>query len=84
MKKRLPKFKTDEEAIEFMKQDLSDYINLENFTRVTFEFVPKDKSITLRISSELLKSVQNVAKKRGVNYQKLIREAIEAFLKKAA
>jgi predicted DNA binding CopG/RHH family protein len=84
MKKRLPKMKSDRAARAVMKRDLSDYLSKENFKPVTFEFEPKDKSITLRVSSALLKAVQNVANKNGTNYQKLIREAIEQYLRKAA
>jgi predicted DNA binding CopG/RHH family protein len=84
MSKRLPKLKTDRAAKAALKKDLSDYISPENFKLTSFEFAPKDKSITLRVSNKLLDAVQSAAKRRGVNYQKLIREAIEQFLKKAA
>jgi len=84
MKKRLPKLKSDRAAKELLKKDLSDFISPDNFTTTSFEFAPKDKSITLRVSSDLLDAVQTVAKRRRTNYQKLIREAIEQFLKKAA
>jgi predicted DNA binding CopG/RHH family protein len=56
----------------------------ENFTLTSFEFAPKDKSITLRVSTELLDAVQAEAKRRRTNYQKLIREAIERLLRNAA
>ena len=53
--------------------------------RVPGEFSGEgDKSITLRVSSELLDAVQSEAKRRRTNYQRLIREAIERFLTKAA
>lgn len=84
MKKRLPKMKSDRAAKELLKKDLSEFISSESFKLTSFEFAPKDKSITLRVSSELLDAVQVAAKRRGTNYQKLIREAIERFLKKAA
>ncbi len=84
MSKRLPKLKSDRAAKAALKGDLSDYISPQNFKPVTFEFARKDKSITLRVSSELLDAVQSEAKRRRTNYQKLIREAIERFLKKAA
>jgi len=84
MKKRLPKMKTDKAAKDLLKQDLSDFITRENFKPASFEFAPKDKSVTLRMSTELLGAIQSTAKKRKINYQKLIREAIEHFLKKAA
>jgi predicted DNA binding CopG/RHH family protein len=84
MKKRLPKMRTDRAARAVLKRDLSDLISQDVFKPVTFEFAPKDKSITLRVSSALLHAVQDAAKKNGKNYQKLIREAIEQYLKKAA
>jgi predicted DNA binding CopG/RHH family protein len=84
MSKRLPKMKSDRDVKKVMKKDLSDYFSSENFKLTSFEFAPKDKSITLRVSGNLLDAVQSAAKRRGVNYQKLIREAIEQFLKKAA
>ena len=84
MSKRLPRMKTNRATKVALKKGLSDYISPDNFKLSTFEFAPKDKSITLRVSSKLLDVVQSTAKRRGVNYQKLIREAIEQFLKQAA
>ena len=84
MSKRLPRMKSDRAAKATLKKDLSEYISPENFKQTSFEFAPKDKSITLRVSSELLDAVQTAAKRRRTNYQKLIRKAIENFLKKAA
>ena len=84
MNKRLPKMKSDRAVRAALKKDLSDYISPENFKLTSFEFAPKDKSITLRVSSELLDAVRTAAKRRHTNYQKLIREAIEQFLKRVA
>jgi predicted DNA binding CopG/RHH family protein len=84
MSKRLPKMKSDRAAKAMLKKDLTDYISPEIFKLTSFEFAPKDKSITLRVSSELFDAVQTAAKRRRTNYQKLIREAIELFLKVAA
>lgn len=84
MSKRLPKMKSDRAAKQMLKKDLSDFMTPENFKLTSFEFAPKNRSITLRVSDQLLGAVQSAAKKRGLNYQKLIREAIEQFLKKAA
>jgi predicted DNA binding CopG/RHH family protein len=81
MKKKLPKFKTDKQIKEFMKQDLTDYINAENFIPVTFEFEKKDKTITLRLPGKLLDELKASAKKEGINYQKLIRSLIESFVR---
>lgn len=84
MKKRLPKLRSAKAAKDFIKKDLSDFISSDHFKPLSFEFAPKNKSITLRVSQDLLEAVQTAAKERGNNYQKLIREAIETFLKKAA
>ena len=84
MKKHLPKMKTDRAAKNLLKKDLSDYFSSDNFALTSFEFAPKDKSITLRVSGELLNAMQSAARQRGINYQKLIREAIEQFLKRAS
>lgn len=81
MKKKLKKIKTDKAAKNLLDQDLSDYINKDNFKKVTFEFAPKDKSVTVRMSDGLLKAVKHAAKGQGTNYQKFIREALEFYLK---
>ncbi|MBF2067833.1 MAG: CopG family transcriptional regulator [Calothrix sp. C42_A2020_038] len=80
MKKILPRIKTDDEAESLLEQDLSDCLNKDNFKPVTFEFKPKDKTVNLRVSSDLLEEVKTVAKKQGVTYQKYIRNAIEKSL----
>jgi len=84
MKKRLKKIKTDAAAEKLLEEDISEYINQENFKEVHFELQPKDKSVTLRLSSQMLDSFRAKADKEGINYQKLMRKALEAFLKKTA
>ncbi|MBK7962472.1 MAG: ribbon-helix-helix protein, CopG family [Bdellovibrionales bacterium] len=63
-----------------MKKRLSKTKSDSTIRPLSFEFAPWDKSITIRVSNDLLAAVQSVAKERGTNYQKLIREAIERFL----
>jgi predicted DNA binding CopG/RHH family protein len=77
MGKRLPVFKSDEEAEAFLEQDLSDYISAENFAPFRFEFKPKEKAVNLRISEDLLNAVRERAKERGIPYQRFIRQALE-------
>jgi predicted DNA binding CopG/RHH family protein len=77
MKKKVPHFKTDEEAEAFLEQDLSDYLHAENFTPMRFEIKPKKKSINLRLSVGLLDAVRENAKREGVPYQRYIRHALE-------
>ena len=50
-----------------------------------FQFAPKDKTITLRMSADLLNRYKELADKMDTKYQKLIREALlEYLLKKAS
>ena len=82
MKKRVPRFKTDQEAEQFLEQDLTDYLNLKNFSPVTFELLPKTKQVNLRFSEPLLNAVRQRAAQEGISYQKFIRRAVEGSLKK--
>ena len=75
-KRKVPRLRTDQEAEAFLQQDLSD-LDFSQFKPMRFEFQPKDKSINLRISEELLKQVQTRAKREGIPYQRYIRQALE-------
>jgi predicted DNA binding CopG/RHH family protein len=57
MKKKVPKFKSDKEAEQFLEQDLTDYIDPRKAQRVTFEFLPKTEKVNLRFPPELLTEV---------------------------
>jgi predicted DNA binding CopG/RHH family protein len=77
MKKKIPTFKTDQEAENFVATaDLSKY-NLSGARLVKFELKPKNKSISLRLPEDLFRAVQEKAKREGIPYQRLIRQAIE-------
>ncbi len=77
MKKKIPIFRSDEEAEAFVAhEDLSNY-DLSGGQLVQFEFKPKGKSISIRLSEELLLAVQKQATREGVPYQRFIRQAIE-------
>ena len=77
MSRRLPVLRTDEEAEKFLERDLTDYISAENFAPFQFEFKPKQKSINLRISGELLNAVRASAERQGIPYQRFIRQTLE-------
>ncbi len=77
MRKKFPILKTGEEAEKFLQQDLSDYLHKGNFASFQFEFQPKDKSINLRLPTELLKAVRTRAKRQGIPYQRFIRQVLE-------
>ena len=80
MKKKLPKFKSDKEIEQFLKQDLTDYIDPRKAQRVTFEFLPKTEKVNLRFPPELLSEVRKKANEQGLSYQKYIRRAVEESL----
>jgi predicted DNA binding CopG/RHH family protein len=76
MKRKVPRFKSDEEAEAFLEQDLSD-LDFSQFKPVQFEFRPKSKSLNLRLSEDLLNAIRAKAKKEGLPYQRYIRLALE-------
>jgi predicted DNA binding CopG/RHH family protein len=80
--KQFPVFQSDEEAEEFVASaDLSEY-DFSNFKTVKFEFEKKAARINMRLPESLLKSVKERAGKRGIPYQRFIREAVEEKLAK--
>lgn len=81
MSRKLPAFKSDEEAEDFLDQDLSEYIAAENLEPFPFEYRPKQRSISLRISEELLSAIRTEAHRQRIPYQRYIRQALEAFLR---
>lgn len=77
MKKKIPTFKSDREAEEFVdKADLSEY-DLSGAQLVRFEFQPKGRSITMRLSESLLEAIKEEAERSGMPYQRFIRQALE-------
>ena len=80
MTKKVPEFKSDKEAEDFLEKDLTEYIDLKKFTKVNFEFLPKNKKVNLRFPEHLLEAVKQRAKKEGISYQKYIRRAVEESL----
>lgn len=61
--------------LSFLLDDMSQWVN------VRFEMRPKDKTITLRMSEDLLLAIKAQAKKQGIDYQKWIRAKLAAALK---
>jgi predicted DNA binding CopG/RHH family protein len=76
MKKSVPNLKTDEQAEEFLAQDLSD-LDFAQFRPVHFEFEKKDEQINMRIPQSLLNAVRKRARERGIPYTRYIRETLE-------
>jgi len=77
MKKKLPRFRNDKEAEEFVdKADLTEY-DLSEMRPVCFEFQPKSERVNMRLPRQLLDAVRSSAAKAGVPYQRFIRQALE-------
>ena len=75
--KPMPALLTDEEAERFVETaDLSEY-DLSGFRPMRFEFAPKDERVNMRLPRELLAAVKAQAQRRGLPYQRYIREALE-------
>lgn len=77
MKRKIPKFASDEEAEAFVEtSDLTEY-DLSGFKPVRFEFERKTARVNMRLPHPLLDAVKARAKSRGIPYQRFIREALE-------
>jgi predicted DNA binding CopG/RHH family protein len=76
MKKSVPNLKTDEQAEEFLAQDLSE-LDFAQFRPVHFEFEKKDEQINMRVPRSLLNAVRKRARERGIPYTRYIRETLE-------
>jgi predicted DNA binding CopG/RHH family protein len=65
MKKKLPRFKSDREAEEFVeKADLTEY-DLSAMRKVRFEFQPKSERVNMRLPRQLLEAVRASAARAG-------------------
>ena len=82
MSKKLPALRSEKEAEELLDKDLSEYISAENLEPFPFEYRPKQNSVNLRISDELLNAVRAAARRRGIPYQRYIRQALELALQR--
>lgn len=84
MKKQLPKLRTDKEAEDFVaNSDLTQY-DLNSMKMVQFEFAPKAARVNMRLPADLLNAVKSTAARRGVPYQRFIRQALERAIAPAS
>lgn len=73
-KKPWPTFKTDDEIDDFLATaDLSEY-EWGPLERVNFEFENKSARVSLRLPESQLAHIKTEAEKRGVKYQRFMRE----------
>jgi predicted DNA binding CopG/RHH family protein len=67
-----------------LNKDLSSIFDKKGWKKVQFELRPKKKSITIRISEEMLDAIKSRAEDEGLDYQKWIRSSIEEALNRSA
>lgn len=68
MKNKLPSFKSDKEAEEFVeKADLTQY-DLSGMRPIRFEFQPKSERVNMCLPRQLLDAVRASAARAGVPY----------------
>ena len=79
MKRKVPKMTSDEEVEAFLDQDLSD-LDFSQFKPMRFEFENKSARVNMRLPERQLETVKAEAKKRGVPYQRFMRELLERGL----
>ena len=86
MKKKIPKFNTEDQERKFWKtHDSSDYIDWNDAEEVTLsKLKPSTKTISIRLPESLLEELKVLANKRDVPYQSLLKmflsERIDAEL----
>jgi len=73
---KVPRLRSDEEAEAFLDQDLS-HLDFSQFKPMRFEFAPKDARLNMRLPGSLMQAVKARADKRGIPYQRFVREALE-------
>lgn len=75
--KPLPLFSSDVEAEAFIgSSDLTGY-DLSTLTPTRFELSSKDSRVNMRLPTELLAAAKAVAARKGMPYQRFIRQALE-------
>ena len=78
--KSLPLFSSDDEAEAFVgSADLTRH-DLSTLTPTQFEFSSKDARVNMRLPAELLDAVKATAARKGMPYQRFIRQALEHAL----
>lgn len=75
--KKLPVLLTEEEAERFVKEaDLSEH-DLSGFKPMGLEFAPKNGRVNMRLPRDLRAAVKKEAQRRGLPYQRYLREVLE-------
>ena len=78
-KVRVPRMKSDEDVETFLDQDLAD-LDFSQFKPMRFEFETKTARVNMRLPQRQLDAIKKEARKRGLPYQRFIRELIDRGL----
>jgi len=82
--KKIPKFKTDEEAARFWDtHSFEEYYRDTREAEIQFIKKPK-KAVTVRLDPDDIKSVEKIAENKGLSYTSLLRMWIKEHLSKEA
>lgn len=73
---KVPVFKTDKAAGDFLEQDLSG-LNFAQFKPMRFEIAKKEAALNMRIPSGLLEAIKAKAASKGVPCARYVRMLIE-------
>ncbi len=80
--KKIPKFKSDEEARKFWQtHSFKDYHLDTSETEIRFVKKPK-KTVAIRLAPEDIKAVEQIAERKGLSYTSLLRMWIKEHLAK--
>lgn len=80
--KKIPKFKTDEEAARFWEtHSFEDYYKDTKEAEIRFIKRPK-KTVAIRLDPADIKSVEVIAERKGLSYTALLRMWIKEYLAK--
>lgn len=78
--KRIPRFKTDEEAARFWEiHSFEDYHKDTKDAEIRFIKRPK-KTVAIRLDPDDIKSVEAIARQKGLSYTALLRMWIKEYL----
>ena len=83
-KKRIPKFKSEDQERDFWAdQDSTEVIDWRRARRVVFsELKPSTKTISLRLPESMLENLKLLANKRDIPYQSLLKIFLAERLEK--
>jgi predicted DNA binding CopG/RHH family protein len=80
MKKRTEKTVDDDPLAE----DLTGYLSTLKWRKTHFILEPNDTTVTIRVPKNLVTVAKRVAKKRGIKYHRMMRDAIVDCVVKVA